>query len=58
VKKKRKKTVRVTVRTNLLISRESLNAMIGDGLARIIAAHIGKSLFQTAHRNKTGQIDN
>jgi hypothetical protein len=51
-KLRKKSTVRLVLRENLLISRESLNAMIGDGLARIIAAHIGRGLFQSAYSQK------
>jgi hypothetical protein len=40
VKKRRRKTVGVIVSVKQLISREALNAMIRDGLARMIATRI------------------
>jgi hypothetical protein len=52
----RKSATRLVVSKELLVSRESLNAMIGDGLARIFAAHIGKNLFHKAIRtNRSDQ---
>lgn len=46
----RRKAISLVVSGHLLISKESLHAMIGDGLARMIAAHIGKNLLQKACR--------
>jgi hypothetical protein len=43
----RRKTVHLVVSADQIISRESLKGMIGDGLARIIAAHLGKRLWRT-----------
>jgi hypothetical protein len=53
---RRKGTVRLVV--SQLISRESLNAMIGDGLARIIATHLAKDVLQAPHRPTQQQISN
>jgi hypothetical protein len=51
---RRKGTVRLVV--SQLISRESLNAMIGDGLARIIATHLAKDVLQAPHRQTEQQL--
>lgn len=55
---RRNGTATLVMSPTQLIDRTSLDAMIGDGLARIIAGHLRKKLLSNPRYQKHQQIGN